>query len=80
VPVEKRLTKDEAKRLAIDKALENIKPAFGKDAKIVSRQEKITMVNTNVLRADVIVEVIEDIGTQENINYNTEVKIERSNN
>lgn len=80
VPVDKKLTKDEAKKLAIDKALGNIKPAFGKDAKIVSRQEKITMVNTNVLRADVIVEVIEDIGTQENINYNTEVKIERSNN
>ncbi|MDI3310588.1 MAG: sporulation protein YqfD [Thermoanaerobacterium sp.] len=80
VPIEVRLTKDEAGKLAVENALKNITPAFGKDAKIVSRQEKTTMITTNLLRADVIVEVIEDIGTQENINYNTEVKIERSNN
>lgn len=80
VPVEKKLTKEEAEKIAIDKALENIKPALGKSAKTVNREEKITMVNTNILRADVIVEAIEDIGIQENINYNTEVKIERNNN
>lgn len=80
MPITKKLSRQEAEKVAIEKALENIKPALGKDAKIVSKKENTSMININIVRADITVEVIEDIGTQEKINYNTEVKIERNNN
>lgn len=75
------LSRRDAEALAIKKALENIKTVLSNDAKIVDKKESVIILDGKTVRADVTVEVLEDIGIEEKISYIQEEKIDqRSNN
>ncbi|QSZ26822.1 sporulation protein YqfD [Aceticella autotrophica] len=71
-----KLNKDEAEKLAIEKALKNIKSGLENDVKIISEKKKTMMIENHIIRANVIVEALENIGMEEKIDYKQEVQIE----
>lgn len=78
--INKRLDKNDAEKIAIKKALDNIKQTLDKKAKIVNEKKTTKLVNNDTIMANVTVEVLEDIGVQDKINKDMEAKIERNNN
>ncbi|AIS52179.1 putative stage IV sporulation protein [Thermoanaerobacter kivui] len=66
----------EAQNIAFQKALENLKNVLSKDSKIVGKKENATVIQNRILRANLIVEVLENIGIEEKISYIQEGNID----
>lgn len=75
-----KLTENEAENSALQLAMENINNFMSKEAEIINKKENVIILDGKIARANIILEVLENIGIEEKINYNEEVNIDQRNN
>lgn len=63
------LSKEEAKNIAFEKALRELKNILGPQSKIVNKKESYMIIQDKILRVNITAEVFEEIGVKEKISY-----------